>query len=111
MTGPDPIRRTAEHLAHPADMTWHHKQRWIERMTELRQAAREAPDDEARAQAKQAVSDHYREQTNVEPTREAMMRAVAAMVPNPPSSRELDRIALEAVERWRKANPASVWNA
>lgn len=83
MTGPDHIRRTAEHLAHPADMAWHHKQRWIERMTELRRAVRDAPDEETRAQAKQAVLDHYGERTDAEPTRAAMMRAVAAKAFDP----------------------------
>ena len=71
------IQRMADHLAHPADLAWHHKQRWIERMTELRQAVRDAPNEEARALARQAVRDHYGERDNVEATRAAMMSAVA----------------------------------
>ncbi len=102
MSGPDPVQTMANHLAHPADMAWHHKQRWIERMTELRQGVRDASDEEARARAKQAVLDHYHERGNVKPTRAAMMRAAAAKVPDSPNSEELDLIAREAVGRWHE---------
>lgn len=104
------IQRMADHLAHPADMAWHHKEHWAQRAVELRSMARDAPDEEARARAEQAVQDHYAERGNVEPTRAAMMHAVAAKVPNPPSPKELNRIAREAVERWREVNPTSTWN-
>lgn len=101
MIDPDPVQRMADHLAHPADMAWHHKQRWIERLAELRRAVRDASDGEARARAKQAMLNHYTVQTDVEPTRIAMMCAAAAGLPNPPSSEELNRIAREAIEIWR----------
>ena len=104
----DNIRRMARLLADPADMAWHHKEEWAQRMAELRRAVHDAPDEEARARAEQAMQDHYAERGNVEPTRAAMMRAVAAKMPNPPSPEELDGIAREAVERWRKANPTSI---
>ena len=99
-----------QRMADPADLAWHHKERWSQRMAELRRAAHDAPDEEARARAKQAMQDHYAERGNVEPTRAAMMRAVAAKMPTLPSPEELDRIAREAVEGWRQANPISTWN-